>query len=184
MSRALLKTLIICLILVIGVLFYVLSDRSPEDEGGLEGAAEEELGPGVQTVDLAFANGAATGLVTESRTIEVPEDRAGRARALLQALADGPRESGSVATIPSGTRVLSVFFDGAGGAFVDFSEELTRNHPGGSTGELMTIRSVVRTLAINFDSVESVRFLVAGREVETIAGHLDASEPFSVEQYR
>lgn len=184
MNRVVLKTAILALILAIGVLFFVLSNRGPIEDAALEGAIDEELGQGVQTVELAFADRAATGLLVERRRIEVPEDRTGRARALLQALAEGPEESGSVATLPQGTRVLSVFFDGTGEVFVDFSGELVSNHPGGSTGELMTIRSVVRTLALNFDDVTSVRFLVEGKEVETIAGHLDASESFSVEQYR
>ena len=87
-------------------------------------------------------------------------------------------------TMPRGTTVRSVVFDDAGGVFVDFSRELVANHPGGSTGELFTIRSVVRTLSMNFPEVESVRFLVEGREIETVAGHIDVSGPLPVDQYR
>ena len=82
------------------------------------------------------------------------------------------------------TVVNSVFFDEHGGAFVDFTRELVDKHPGGSTGELFTIRSVVQTLARNFPEVEYVAFLVDGREIETVAGHIDAAVPFDVEQYR
>ena len=89
-----------------------------------------------------------------------------------------------MATIPRQTRVISVVFDDAGGVYVDFSRELIDNHPGGSAGETFTIRSVVATLAENFPEVRSVKFLVDGREIETIAGHYDASDAFLVESYR
>jgi hypothetical protein len=42
----------------------------------------------------------------------------------------------------------------------------------------------VKTLALNFPDIERVSILVDGGEVETIAGHIDASVPFPVEQYR
>ena len=102
----------------------------------------------------------------------------------MEELARGPAGRGVVRTLPQGTQVLSVVFDDRGGAFVDFSRELVDGHPGGSTGELLTIGSVVQTLARNFPDVEEVTFLVEGRQIESIAGHLDASAPFSVSQYR
>jgi spore germination protein GerM len=149
-----------------------------------EGAAIEELGEGVQSVLLTFATSGATRTIDERREIVVPEDRASRARRILEELASGPETDGADPTIPIGTRVNSVVFDDTGGAFADFSPELVENHPGGSTGELFTIRSIVRTLALNFPDVERVSILVDGDEIETLAGHIDASVPFLVENYR
>jgi spore germination protein GerM len=177
------KAIVVALVVLAVALIFILRDREPPagiPEGGM---LEEEMGRGIQSVTLVFADNAATGMVEERREIAVPQDRAGRAKRILEELAAGPRESG-VRTLPYGTRVLSVFFDEQGGVFVDFSRELVDNHPGGSTGELFTIRSVVQTLAANFPDIESVRFLVEGQEVETIAGHIDASVPFLVGNYR
>lgn len=177
------KAVVVALVIVAVALIFILRDREPPAEMPEGGVLEEEIGRGIQSVTLVFADRAATGMVEERREIAVPEDRAGRAKRILSELAAGPKESG-VRTLPVGTRVLSVFFDEQGGVFVDLSRELIDNHPGGSTGELFTIRSVVQTLAANFPDIESVRFLVEGQEIETIAGHIDASVPFLVRNYR
>jgi spore germination protein GerM len=177
------KIVVILLVVVAGVLLFALRERRPEEALPEGGVLAEDVGPGVQTVVLVFGDRSASRLVEERREIVVPDDRSERARRILEALAEGPSESGAVRTLPEGTKVRKVVFDGTGGAYVDFSRELVDNHPGGSTGELFTIRSVVQTLARNFPDVETVRFLVEGKEIETIAGHIDASVPMSVEQY-
>ena len=161
-----------------------LCTREGEPEPLNEGAGVEEIGPGVQTVLLAFADRAGSRVVEERREMAVPEDMARRGKRLMEELAAGPRGDDAVATIPVGTRVRAVFFDDTGGAFVDLSREFVDNHPGGSTGELFTIRSIVRTIALNFPDVERVTLLVDGEEIETIAGHIDASVPFPVSEYR
>lgn len=182
MTRVQLMILLGVVVLAVGVLLLV-SGGEPASEVENTGVIEEKVGPGVQTVRLAFADRAASRIVTEEREIVVPDDRPGRARRILEELARGPETRG-VATIPRQTRVISVVFDDAGGVYVDFSRELIDNHPGGSAGEAFTIRSVVATLAENFPEVRSVKFLVDGREIETIAGHYDASDAFLVESYR
>lgn len=177
-------------IIVIGIavaavaLVYLLWERDPSEDLQQGSAIEEDVGRGVQSVLVVFADPSATRLVEERREIEVPEDRASRARRVLEELARGPAAAGSVRTLPEGTKILSVVFDDRGGAYVDFSRELVDRHPGGSTGELLTISSVVQTLARNFPDVERVTFLVGGRQIESVAGHIDATVPFSVDQYR
>lgn len=176
--------IIAILVLVLAVAIVVLRDRETPQEIEPGAVVREDLGPGVQSVVLAFADREGESMGEERREIAVPEDPAGRAKRILEELARGPEGRDLVKTIPKDTEVLSVVFDAAGCAFVDFSRELVANHPGGSTGELLTIRSIVRTLAANFPDIESVRVLVEGKEIETIAGHIDASMPFLVDQYR
>jgi germination protein M len=179
-----LKMIIVILIVAAVVAFVALRDREPAGQTATETGAREDIGQGVQSVVMVFADPEALEMIQERRDIVVPSDRAGRAKKILEELALGPDGADAAATIPKGTHVRSVFFDDAGGVTVDFSRELVSNHPGGSTGELMTIRSVVQTLASNFQGIRSVRFLVEGKEIETIAGHVDASVPFDVDQYR
>ena len=184
MSLLRVKLIVVGLVVVALALILILREREP-GAGLPEGdAAEEQMGRGVQSVVVVFADRSASRLIEERRDIEVPGDRAGRARRILEELARGPEGREAVRTLPEGTGIKSVFFDEHGGAFVDFTRELVDEHPGGSTGELFTIRSVVQTLARNFPDVRSVVFLVDGREIETVAGHIDATVPFSVEQYR
>jgi len=169
------------LVLAVGLVL-ALRDRTPVAELGSEDVILEEVGEGVQSVVLAFADRGASRTVTERRDVVVPDDRSGKAKRILEELVSGPVGQG-VATLPGGTRILSVVFDDAGGVYVDFSRELVSAHPGGSAGELFTIRSVVTTLQTNFPDVERVLFLVEGREIESIAGHYDAGEPFEVSRF-
>jgi spore germination protein GerM len=178
------KLIAVCVGIAAVAVIIALVVREPARELPEEGVVVEELGEGVQSVLLTFASSGATRTIDERREIVVPEDRASRARKILEELAEGPETAGAVRTIPVGTKISSVIFDDTGGVFVDFSPELVENHPGGSTGELFTIRSIVRTLSLNFPDVERVRVLVDGEEIETIAGHIDASVPFLVENYR
>ena len=182
LMRAKLVALVVILAAVAVVV--TLCTRETDEQPSGEGAVVEELGEGVQSVRLVFASRGAGRTIEERREIVVMEDPASRARRIVEELVAGPADDEADGTIPPSTRVLSVFFDGTGGAFVDFSKELVDDHPGGSTGELFTIRSIVKTLALNFPDIERVSILVDGDEVETIAGHIDASVPFPVEQYR
>jgi len=179
-----LRIFVVSLVIVAAALAFVLSGKRPVEEAPTSGVFEEEIGEAIQSVALVFADRRADRMVEERREIVVPEDRSGRAKRVLEELAAGPENPAAAPTLPAGTRILSVFFDDTGGAYVDFSEELVTRHPGGSTGELFTIRSVVQTLARNFPGVKRVRFLVEGEEIETIAGHIDATVAFDVDQYR
>jgi hypothetical protein len=65
-----------------------------------------------------------------------------------------------------------------GVAFLDLSKELVSNHPGGSSAEELTVFSLSQTLVANFPAIKTVRILVEGREIQTLAGHLDLTVPY------
>ncbi len=184
MSLVRAKLIALVVVLAAVAVIVTLCMKGPDEQFSDEGTAVEELGDGVQSVRLVFASRGAGRSIEERREIVVMDDAASRAGRIMEELAAGPTGTDADGTIPDGTRVLSVFFDGTGQVFVDFSSEFVDNHPGGSAGELFTIRSVVKTLALNFPDVERVSILVEGKGLETIAGHIDASVPFPVEQYR
>ena len=138
LMRARVIALVVVLLAVVVLL--TLCMREPDAGPSDEGAAVEELGEGVQSVLLAFASKGAWRMIEERREIVGMDDQASRAHRIMEELAAGPVRDDADGTIPAGTNVLSVFFDGTGGAFVDFSSEFTENHPGGSSGELFTIR--------------------------------------------
>lgn len=84
-------------------------------------------------------------------------------------------------TIPQGTRLLGVSVKGEV-AFVDFSSEIVKNHPGGSSGETQTIYSIVDTAVLNFPQVKEVQILVEGKTEQTLAGHIDISLPLEADK--
>ncbi len=66
--------------------------------------------------------------------------------------------------IPKGTKLLS-YSEDKGIAMVNFSKEFIKNHKGGSTGETMTLYSVINSLT-ELENVTSVLFLIEGEKVE------------------
>jgi len=134
----------------------------------------EEVLPVHEKIVLFFSSEQADKLVREEREVKAAgEDLK---IVILQELIKGPEKPGLGRTIPRDVKVLGVTVDKKGLARVDFSREILTSHWGGSMGEIMTVYSVVNTLAILPD-VQQVRFLVGGEEVETLVGHLDISEP-------
>jgi spore germination protein GerM len=82
-----------------------------------------------------------------------------------------------LSAVPPSTRLLAIFVTERGDAFVDFSRELLAGHSGGSTDEMLTVYSIVNALTVNLPAVKSVQILVAGKQVETLAGHVDLRHP-------
>lgn len=76
--------------------------------------------------------------------------------------------------IPKETRVIDVTVKDFV-AYPDFSQEITRMSVG-SKGEALVVTAIANTL-IKFPGVEKVQILVNGRKVESLAGHVDVSQP-------
>lgn len=95
--------------------------------------------------------------------------------AALETLLEEPKEANLTKIFPKNARIRSVkVADDM--ATVDFDGSLTKNFVGGSTGEELLVGSVVDTLT-NFPEVKRVKFLVDGKEIETLSGHMDLSTP-------
>jgi len=84
-----------------------------------------------------------------------------------------------VSAIPQGAMLRALFVTAQGEAYVDFSPEFASAHPGGSTNELLTIYSVVNALTANLPGITSVQLLVNGKELDTLAGHVDLRRPLT-----
>lgn len=79
--------------------------------------------------------------------------------------------------IPDGTRLRALFVTARGEAYVDLSREVAARHPGGSLDELFTVYAVVDALTVNLPAIGAVQILVDGKEVDTLAGHVDLRRP-------
>ena len=82
-----------------------------------------------------------------------------------------------VSAIPPGTRLRALYLNANGEAYVDLSKEAAAAHTGGTQDELLTIYSIVNALTANLPAVTSVQLLVDGKEVDTLAGHIDLRKP-------
>ena len=82
-----------------------------------------------------------------------------------------------VSAIPPGTTLRALFVTPDGQAYVDLSADVSRAHPGGTLNEILTVYTVVDALTANLPAVTSVHLLVNGKEVDTLAGHIDLRRP-------
>lgn len=126
--------------------------------------------------DIFFGDTDTDLLVTEKRTLPWKNDPEKRARLLMTELLRGPTGA-AVRTTPDSTMLRSVSITRDGIARVDFSASLTREHPGGSSSEMLTLYSIVNTLAFNIDDIHRVQILIEGRTIDTLAGHMDCRQP-------
>jgi hypothetical protein len=83
--------------------------------------------------------------------------------------------------LPQGTSLRALFLTG-GDAFVDLSPEIASGHPGGSREEILTVYAIVNAITTNLPAVARVQILVGGREVDTLAGHVDLRRPLQNNQ--
>ncbi|WP_304508256.1 GerMN domain-containing protein [Anaerotignum sp.] len=125
---------------------------------------------------LYFSNADASDLVVEDRVVEVNANQP-RERTILEQLISGPKEAGHYATIPAETKIMDITTTSDGVCYVNLSQEFVTKHNGGSTGELLTIYSIVNSLA-EMENVNKVQFLIEGEKMDAFKGHVDFSTPF------
>lgn len=94
---------------------------------------------------------------------------------VLEDLLAGPTLPHLVGVIPAETAILGYRKTGDT-VYVNFSNSLISNHPGGSTGEIMTVYGIVNSLT-DLPGVENVQILVENQPILTLVGHLDLRRP-------
>ena len=112
------------------------------------------------------------------RDVPFGENTVEQAKAIIGAQI-APVTEPLVSAIPPGTALRALFITRGGEAYVDLSRELVTAHPGGSTNELLTIRTIVEALTANLPAITAVQLLVDGKELDTLAGHVDLRRPFT-----
>ncbi len=150
--------LLILLFLLIGFSLIYLSNQQ----------AGQDVDKQENRVKLYFATKDAMYLQSEERIIE-GEDSLIYEETIKQ-LINGPQSSKLTGTIPQGVKLLNIKIEDKI-AYLSFNQALVDNHWGGSTGEVMTVYSIVNTMT-EFPEINSVKILIEGEEIETLAGHL------------
>jgi spore germination protein GerM len=136
-------------------------------------------------VTLYFGDREARGVVAEEREVEAGGSLDARIAAVIRALIEGPQGGDGVRTLPADTQLRRVFLDDEEETvYLDFDPALVTHHPGGTAGESITLDSIVRTLAANFPELARVQLLVEGEPVETLAGHVDTSQPIEIATWK
>jgi hypothetical protein len=192
MNRRAVQAAALVAVTVFGVwlLFFELPGRyrstspgvSPAASGGAPaGAPERKI-----TATLYYIAEDGMSLVGVQREVPFGEPITEQARRIVEAQL-GPAPAPLAAAVPEGTTLRGVYVTerdcGQEGtacqrdAFVDVSAEARTRHTGGALDELFTIYAIVDAVTVNLPAISRVQILVDGKEVDTLAGHVDLRHP-------
>ena len=178
--------MVLALFLVGGAAYFMNLQRQVQRLAGLPPEARapslmdepafEATAPRKKVV-LFFASTEVDGqLEAEERDIYASEEVTLEAKQILVALIKGSF-SGHMPALPPETRLREVHWAEAGLLVVDITGDASVRHPGGITGEVSSIYSVVNSLTYNLPGVSEVQILIDGGEADTLAGHIDVRRP-------
>ncbi|HEV3215223.1 MAG TPA: GerMN domain-containing protein [Vicinamibacterales bacterium] len=158
------------------VLFFVgprwLSTPGPVQPGAAAGAAEARK----IRARLFFVGPDGERLSPVEQEVPLGDGPAEQARRIVEAELSAPPTT-YASPIPAGTKLKTIFLTPKGEAYLDLSPEVRTNHPGGTTNEVLTVYALVNALTWNLPAITGVQILVDGKEVDTLAGHLDLRRP-------
>lgn len=117
-------------------------------------------------------------LKPEKRYVFKEKETADQVREIVKAVVDGSK-TGLVDTFPKKVTVKDVKVKDGGIAEVSFSKELIKSYEGSSASEMATIYSVTNSVSQNIPAVRKVKFLVEGKEIPAIKGHISTRNAFS-----
>ncbi|NMA95743.1 MAG: GerMN domain-containing protein, partial [Clostridiales bacterium] len=147
-------------------------DKAQDEVDDEKGEANVEASEPAK-VKLYFSDDAAMYLNAEERELDELT-----IESVIDALIDGPKDDANRKTIPDGTKLIDAKIED-GVAYINFSKDIVEKHWGGSTGEMHTIYSIVNTLTLDPNlGIDSVKFLVEGKSIESLAGHMDLADSF------
>jgi spore germination protein GerM len=128
------------------------------------------------TATLYFVSEDGLELVGVKREVPFGETVLDQARQIVTAQLAVPPDP-LVSAIPPGTTLRALYLTERGDVFVDLSADARTRHTGGALDELFTVYTIVNALTANLPAVTRVQILVEGKEVDTLAGHVDLRHP-------
>jgi hypothetical protein len=184
--RHLLITLALLLVGVFGLGFYLLHLKSRAEENRAADTRPVEAPvSGTRTRVTLFVADDAAGLLRErDQQVTLPPEPSLRAREVLRALLAEYQQKNSSHPVPAGADVSDVYLVNGNLAVVDLNADFADEHRSGVLVESLTMTSMVQTLSANLPAVTQVKFLVEGKERQTLAGHADLSSLYDVAAVR
>lgn len=97
-------------------------------------------------------------------------------KAVFDRLAEGSQTLGAV--LPKTAKLETVLIGEDKTVYLSFNEAFLSDFPGGITQEILTASAICQTVFANFD-FPAVQLLVKGKELKTLAGHVDMESPIT-----
>lgn len=170
------------LVLLGGLWKWVYHSRGPAkvsvEESPLYTGKEAKL-----KVALSFPSAIKPGFVQQESEIYLTASRGAQVKQVLQQLFRGPQNAGASAAFPADFKYREVFVTEQGLAVVDLDADSVKAMPGGTSAEFVSLYCLVRSILDNFKDIKKVQLLVGGESRESLAGHMDISEPLTLEDF-
>jgi len=109
-----------------------------------------------------------------------PDSQTQAREAIVALFAD---QRSALAAVLKEVKFKAIYLDAAGTAYVDLALPQQKALRASAWEELTAIYSLVNTLMQNFEEIKQVRFLLDGKEAQTLAGHMDLSDSFTKRMY-
>ena len=152
------------------------SDSSPQR---VSRSVDPSAGTSPNTAVLFYVGEDGTALVEYEIEVPLGETIVARARMIAERQL-APPDIPLISPFPEGTELRAIYLTPDGDAFVDLSQQVSTGHPGGSLDELFTVYALVNALTRNVPEIAAVQILIEGREVDTLAGHVDLRRPLGL----
>lgn len=155
-----------------------LIERLVRPDGAPAPAALPAAPAPVGHIQATFFYGTSDGrqLAAVRRDVPLASDPRAQGRLIVEQQLQGA-PAPYIPVIPAGTTLRGFYITDRGDAFVDLSPEASSAHPGGSFHELLTVQAIVQAVTSNLRSARRVQILIDGREVDSLAGHVDLRQP-------
>jgi hypothetical protein len=115
-------------------------------------------------------------LAPASVAVKRQPDGQSQAREILAAMLEDPRTAQTA--LLKDVRLREIYLDAAGTAYVDLATAPQKEIRASAWEELTAIYAIVNTLMQNIEEIKHIRILLDGREVQTLAGHIDLTRTF------
>jgi hypothetical protein len=183
--RHLIIGVVIMLAVVLGMGVYAWRIRGRVTQAEPASAYAQPVAPPVsgstEQVTLYVAYDDPGILRAQPARIPLPAGRQERAQELLRALVGLYLDkSSSPHPLAPGAEIRDVYLVDPGLAVIDANSAFADGHRSGILVEELTVASLVQTLSANIPGITRVKILVEGKARETLAGHADLSDFYSV----
>lgn len=175
-------SLLLLAILMVGI--YIIQLRRGEQQISQQQATIAPAAPqaagSLESIHVLVAYDDDQALRWRDSEVFMPDDRSLRAKAVMRAVLEQYLQKPSPHPVGKGAAIKDVYLIGSDTLLVDTTAAFADEHPSGILLEEMTLASLIETVSANVSGINQVKFLVEGKERETLAGHADLMSFYQV----
>lgn len=174
--------LLLVIVLISGVyMIYLTRSEREKSQAGDDSPVAAPVAGKQERIRILVAYDVDRALRWRETTVFMPEDRGLRVRASLRAVLAEYLQSPSPHPLGRGVDIRDVYWIDGDTVVINTTPQFVTAHPSSALLEQMTMASLIETLSANVQGVRRVKFLVDGRERDTLAGHVDLMSFYSID---